>query len=238
MLVDAETGRPSDRLSVDVNVRTDPEPSPLMRKIPGDVADRTKRAGIPAQEVGDFVHLRVVIKQGSDAERRRMVERWAAVADTGTARAAAVREAIAFSPVGDFMGLVGRWVAEQNRAHAKAKEDNDPIATIGDYDQTMLKGIAMNPDPRATAMVLSVEPWQALFAMRRLSPERTRDAIPSLIGWLSHEDRDVQRLSHDLLAHWTGQDFGVGREGESGWRLWWKKNETGFRPNQQPLEPW
>jgi hypothetical protein len=204
--------------------------------IPRDLAERIRRAKIPALKVGDFAHFRVVIKRGSDAERRRMVEQWAAIANLGTERAYAAREAIAFSPVSDFMGLLGRWVAEQNRAFAEAS--GDVVGVTSAYDWPMLKGIAMNPDRRATALLISVEPWQALWAMRHLVPDRTRDAIPTLIGWLSHQDRDVQRLSHDLLAHWTRQDFGAGREGTSRWRLWWEKNEAGFRPNQLPLEPW
>jgi len=239
ILFDPESGLPSERYRLDVRFQLDPKISPLMKRIPRDVAERISKVETTERDVADLAHYRVVIKQGSEAERHRMIGRWTAIAeaDPKKTRVAAAREAIAFSPQNDFIPLLVRCVAEQNRDYEKKRAGALAGLAPFAYDQTMLKGIAANPDPRATALVLSVEPWQALLAMGRLNRERVADAIPTLIKWLANENREVRDWSYDLLRDWTGQDLGAGSPEQLNlkWQSWWDKSKVGFKPKRDPV---
>lgn len=227
-LIDSKTGKCSERYYITWPMHKW-DASPLTKKIPADVVERAGKSW-DVQNVMDFAHLRMVVRQGSDRERQQMVKYWTNIAESGakrampTRRATAARQAICFAQQDDFLPLIEKWIA---------------TASQGD-----LCGLAMRPSPEATAMLLKAASPNAVAAMSYLCPDRIPDVLPQLIKWLTHEDQRMRAESEYRLHRWTGQAFSrdwkgyhcqrptleEGRKMQPMWQEWWDKNKRGFKP--------
>lgn len=233
-LIDLVTGDLSKRYMIATRPTEQPGTrSPLLAKIPRALVARAKGNSWEIKHVTDYAHFRIVIGEGTDAERRRMVEQWTATAsapDDGRSmyyRTRAARQAIQYAQQDDFLPLIAKW-----------------IAADGDEDWDSLNGLAMRPSREATEMLLACEPRDILNAIYRLRRDKIADLIPHLIGWLTHDDVKVRYWAEWYLRTWTGQAFGHTWEGndmarptldegkamQPAWREWWDKNKDGFTP--------
>jgi hypothetical protein len=230
-LIDSHTGKLSERYSITSTWRRrEWEASPLMEEIPEDVLDYAGKSwGV--QNVMDFAHFKIVIKQGTTQEHQQMVKYWTDIAASEetktmpTGRATAAKQAICFAQQDDFLPLIKKWIAT-------ASQPSD------------FYGLAMRPSPKATVMLLRAGNPDAIAAMYYLHPDRIPDVIPQLIKWLTHED-DRMRAEAEMRLHtWTGQAFLRGWQGyhyqrptlEEGrrmqpmWEEWWEENKNNFKP--------
>jgi len=234
VLIDSQTGKRSERYSLIPTWRRDIDRgvSPLTEVIPENVAEYAARSwGV--RNTADFAYFNITIKQGSEMERSRMVEHWTKIAESTDehrmrmGQESAARQAIRFAQQDDFLPLIGKWIA----APADAAPAN-------------FYGLAMRPNPEATAMLLKAGTANAIEAMYYLHSARIPDVIPQLIKWLTHEDDRVRAQVETRLCTWTGQAFHRNWQGyhhqrptlEEGrrmrpmWQEWWEKNKSGFKP--------
>lgn len=230
-LMDSKTAKPSQRHSIVSKWQTHKwDPSPLIEHIPPDVVAHAEESW-PVQSAMDFVHFKIVITEPSATERQHMIKYWTKVAESSrrralpTVKARAARQAICFAQQDDFLPLINKWITT-------ASQPSD------------FYGLAMRPNPEATAMLLRVANPDAVSAMRHLHPDRIPDVIPQLIKWLTHEDNRIRADSEMLLREWTGQAFchtwnwyhyqrptlEEARKMQPLWRQWWDKNKKGFKP--------
>ena len=75
-LIDSKTGRISERYSLTMRwQRHKWPPSPLVEKMPADIVAYAGKSW-NVQNVTDFAHFGIVIKQGSDLQRENMISCW------------------------------------------------------------------------------------------------------------------------------------------------------------------
>lgn len=238
-LIDSRTGKPSERYSLAAqhlpvptrrgDVRT---PTPFLDELPGGTVEHAGKTW-EVKNTADFAHFRIVVKQGTAAERREMIERWTKIAAgpdderSWRDRATAARQAIQYAQQDDFLPLIAEWIGHDR-----------------DKDGSNFTGVAMRRSRAATELLLKSNPADAVGGMYYLSRERIADVVPRLIEWLAHEDSEARWLAESYLCKWTGQSFGHTWEGsdrqrptlEEGramqplWRAWWADNKEGFKP--------
>jgi len=239
-LVDAATGKASDRYTLERRwVSIDKGRDGVRRRTPlYDDLPEAALEQIPelwgAEETADFAHFQITIREGTDAERRAMIEYWAKEASGPTddaldwpERTAAAWNAIVSAQQDDFLPLLAEWI------------DADPDRTWGIAD-----GLAMRPSAASTALLLTCDPNRAIGGLYYLRDDKLADVIPHVIEWLTHDEPEVRRLSEHYLRKWTGQSFGhtwddsdpahptleESKAMQPAWREWWTEHEEGFSP--------
>jgi hypothetical protein len=234
-LIDSKTGKRSERYSITSSWRRHEwEVSPLIEYIPADVAAHAGKSW-NVQNVMDFAHFRIVVREGSDEGRQQMIEYWTNIAESETERnIPAIRPTAAIYAIqfaqqqDDFLPLIEKWIATKTRHIA-------------------FSGLAMRPSSRATAILLRAGDPNAVAAMRFLRPDQVPDVIPQLLEWLTHEDDQMRAQSEARLRAWTGQDFyhtwqgyhyqrptlEEGRRMQTAWQEWWEKNKSNLKPKTQ-----
>jgi len=239
VLIDDETGKRSERHTL--ATRHLPEPpargdawkaSPLLDELPVDGVEHAGRTW-DTKNTSDFAHFRIVVTEGTDAERREMVKRWSEIAAgpdddrPWIGRETAARQAIQYSRQDDFLPLIEWWVS--------ADRDKDP---------NNFHGLGMHPSRKATDILLAAPPANAIWGMYRLREDKIADVIPHLIEWLADGDVEVRRQAESWLRRWTGQAFqhtwedtdrhrptlDEGRAMQPAWRAWWAEHKNGFKP--------
>jgi hypothetical protein len=208
----------------------EPTPSPLEASLPHDVRSRLgERSAI----VQDFAHFRVTIRAGSATAIAAMIARVRSEAKQFTesvraSRADATRAAIWFARQEMFLPTLAEWIHTRDAAYYMA-------------------GLAMNPSPRATKLLLADRSQEAINALHYLPSSRVRDAIPELIERLDDSSDSIRSLAEQHLKRWTGQSFGHTWEGyqlgrptleeapavKSEWRRWWSEHATNWQPTQK-----
>jgi hypothetical protein len=235
VLIDLDTGKRSTRYALVANVmQEDRAPSPLLDEIPADVIEHAGKTW-NVKDTADFAHFRIVITQGTDAERQEMVTRWGKIiveAGTGNDRSGrertrALRQAIQFARQDDFLPLIAVWIAGDR-----------------DKDWNNSTGLAMRPSREATELLLKCEPGDVLNGAYYLRQDKVAELIPHLIEWLAHDDAEVRCRAEWYLGKWTGQAFqhtwddadrthptlDEGKAMQPAWRAWWDENKAGFTP--------
>jgi hypothetical protein len=231
-LIDSRTGKPSERYQVAEHehlIDADSSPSPLLKLLPPEVAEQ-----VGNMPLGVMAHFRIVVRQGTRAERREMVEKWIKIAETSKPQKisrpykSAAQESIWFARQNDFLPAINQWIA----------------AGRGDNVYYM-SGLAVRPDQEGLTLLLKLAPSDQVNAMYNLHPDRIADAIPVCIELLTTtSDETVRWQAESLLKRWTGQSFAHPWQGDhyrpptpaeahsmqSLWREWWKKNKSSFKP--------
>jgi len=233
-LIDVVTGDVSTKFQISTLIKTDGEAkSPVLAKIPDEVVARAKENFWSIEHVADYAHFQIVIRDGTDAERRDMLAQWTKAAsefDDGRrmhSRTRAAREAVQYAQQDDFLPLISKWIADEE-----------------DKDLNNLCGLAMRPSRKATELLLTCERLDVLHTVYYLRRDKIADLIPPLIEWLTSDNVEVRNLADWYLELWTGQKFGHTWEGndrehptldegkaiQPAWREWWAKNKDGFKP--------
>jgi hypothetical protein len=235
VLIDSKTGERSERYAVGSVWQKHEWDSPLVEYIPSDVVEHAERFW-SVREVADFAHFTITVRQGSDEERKQMIEYWTGIAEPGIGedmpaeRSTAAVYAIQHALQGDFLPLIEKWI------FTKPGSVN-PVA--------LFNGLAMRSSSESLAMLLRSGDPLALQAMSLFLPsDRIPEVIPQLIEWLTHENSQVRLDSETLLCMWTGQAFPYdprsyyyqqptieeARGFQSMWKAWWEKNKDNFKP--------
>jgi hypothetical protein len=227
-LIDARTGEASNKYEavLDGGQYLGTSESPIVGHMP---AELTARLGGWAKYSSALAHFRIVVRMGTPAERRRMVESWinrAEVSGPHTWRglpSSAAREAIWSVRQDDFLPMVGQWVRKAKNA-----------------DGLYLDALALRPDTKATAILVTAPRKETLRAMSRLSAQQIPSVVPLLIDWLVDADHEVRAQSESLLCEWSGTSFkhtwvgynwerptlAEGRVMQPLWRAWWRKTQA------------
>ena len=221
-LVDRTTGQASGRY-VSTSWKRKANVSPLQAKVPQDVQRQVPTVwGLGS--LTDYARFRIVIEEGTREARAEMASRWRKNAENvhpqmGN-RDTAVCDAILFSFAKELLPVVRRWY------------------TSGVHGYTPGRALAMNPDPEAFATLLEGGAKRASFALHSLSARRASRAIPHVIGWIAHSDKDVRRAAVSRLRWWTSTTLHPewkphrteDPEGDAllevrdDWRAWWKEH--------------
>src|SRR5205814_1797068 len=95
--------------------------SPIVGHMPAELA---ARLGDGARNCGAFAHFRIVVREGTPAERRQMIETCVNRADMSgndawrDSPSSAVREAIWSARQDDFLPTIAQWVREAKHGEA------------------------------------------------------------------------------------------------------------------------
>ncbi|MFC1712212.1 hypothetical protein ACFL6S_01020 [Candidatus Poribacteria bacterium] len=230
ILIDSGTGKRSERYSIATYWTRRNWDSPLMQDIPADVVKYARESwGI--QQVMDFAHFRIALRNGTEQERQRMVDYWTDIAESEAERNApqtrwgAAIYAIQFAQQDDFIPLIEEWIASG-------------------FQYMAYSGLAMRPGPGIADILLKSGEPNAVAAMRFLRPNQVHAVIPQLIKRLTHKDNRMRAEAEQRLRTWTGRSFyhtwrgyhyerptlEEGRKMQPVWEEWWEKNKDSFKP--------